>query len=411
MDNSRKGVKLLKQNSRAAITLCLRMNGPLSKAQLAKSTGLSLTCICDTCKELLAEGVLAEVGAVTGPRGRPMVLLTINPNGAAVAGVRLTPEAIEIVVATPTLDILARRIINWDSTSDDVEATIDTIVTGIERCADAADRNVRTLGGVGVVVHGVRVNPVLGVIEETTYMPGWQDVPITRLLEEQLQIPVVADNCVRAGALTHHWFSSERREGGTFYLVVAEGVGGALLYGQEPVHGIHHSGNMIGHTIIDASGPQCSCGNHGCLEALSSDIAFIRGLWPEVAKQATSMPHAEREALVRRGFEMARKGDPKAKQSYANVVKYLGIGIANSIALFAPRTIIVAGTLIDLSPSTVIDDIRLQALNYIKNRDRGVEIRAAVNCKEFLSRGAVGLILCQPYRAVYEDNLKARAVK
>ncbi|MHB9038582.1 MAG: ROK family protein [Armatimonadota bacterium] len=332
------------------------------------------------------------------------MLLAINPNGAPVAGVRIAPESVEIAIATSTINILARRVLTYDVMGRDVEHIVDAIVDGVARCARAADVDIKELSGVGVAVHGL-VDPVLGIIEEMTNRQGWENVPIARMLEDRLGLPVVADNCIRAGAITYQWFSSERRDGGTLFLTIAEGVGAALLHNQEIVRGIHHSGNQLGHTIIDRNGPECGCGNRGCLEALTSDLSLVRRLWPEAAKKAVDMTIEEREGFVRRAFDLATGGDARAREALDDVIESLGIGIANGIALFGPRTVVVSGTLIDLAPTMVIDEIRKAALRYIRQRDIGIEIRAAVNYRDFLLRGALGLILCHPYRVMREQSL------
>lgn len=345
-----------------------------------------------------------EAGSVTAARGRPTMLLTINPNGAPVAGVRIAPECIEIVVATPTLEVLARRTISYDSFGhDDVEGAVAAIVAGIKRCAEAADSDVGLLAGVGVSVHGL-VDPVLGVIEEKANVTGWEDVPIVRLLEERLGIPVVADNCVRAAAIAHQWFGAEVREGSTLYMAIAEGCGAALVHDREMVRGLHHSGNQVGHMVIDPSGPLCTCGKRGCLEAFASTLGFVRAVWPEITKKAAEMVPHECDGLVRRAFELLKAGDPRAKKAYDSVVEHLGIGISNAIALFGPQTVIVAGVLVDLSPSRFIDDVRRAVLQHLSDRQKGIEIRAVGNLNEFLLRGSVGLVMCHPFRALREDS-------
>jgi predicted NBD/HSP70 family sugar kinase len=404
MTRRKKGTRALKQDSRAKIVLCLRSRGPLPKSEISRATGLGLTCVCDTCKELLSEGVLVEAGTVTAARGRPTVLLTINPNGAPVAGVRIAPECIEIAVATPTLEVLARRIISHDSIPhDDVEAAVAAIAAGIKRCAEAADSDVRLLAGVGVSVHGL-VDPVLGVIEEKTNVTGWEDVPIARLLEERLGIPVVADNCVRAAAIAHQWFGADAREGSTLYMAIAEGCGAALVHDREMVRGLHHSGNQVGHMVIDPAGPVCTCGKRGCLEAFASSLGFVRALWPEISRKATEMAPQECDGLVRRGFDLLRSGDPRAKKAYDSVVEHLGVGLSNAIALFGPQTVIIAGVFVDLSPSKFIDDVRRAVLQHLTDRQKGIEIRAVTNISEFLLRGSVGLVMCHPFRALREDS-------
>jgi len=403
-ESHRKGVGLLKRNSRAKILLCLRTHGPMSQAQIAKMTGLSIGCVCETCADLLEEEVIVQSGTITGTRGRPMILLTINPNGAPVAGVRIAPESIEIAIATPTLDVLSRRILSFPDSWQDHEAVADAIAEGVQRCARAAEVGVSGLDGVGVSVHGL-VDPVLGIIDEMTNRSGWENVPITRMLEDRLGITVVADNCVRAAAIAHQWFGSERREGGTLFVALGEGVGAALLYDLEMVRGIHHSGNQLGHTIIDPNGPECACGNRGCLEALTSDISLIRRLWPDIARNAVELTTEERDGFVARAYDLAVSGDTRAQAALQDVIKYLGMGIANGVALFGPRTVVVAGKLIDLAPTQMIDEIRKSALRYILRRDAGMEIRAALDYKRFLLRGALGLILCHPYRVMQEQSL------
>ncbi len=403
-ESHKKGVGLLKRNSRAKILLCLRTHGPMSQAQIAKMTGLSIGCVCGTCSDLLEENVIVQSGTITGARGRPMILLMINPEGAPVAGVRIAPESIEIAIATPTLDVLSRRTLPFPDPLRDHEALADAIADGVQRCAKAADVDVSRLDGVGVAVHGL-VDPVLGIIDEMTNRSDLENVPITHMLEDRLGVTVVADNCVRAGAITHQWFNSERREGGTLFIALAEGVGAALLYDREVVRGIHHSGNQLGHTIIDPNGPVCACGNRGCLEALTSDISLIRRLWPEAARNPAEMTAEEREGLVMRAYDLAAHGDARAKAALQDLINYLGMGIANGVALFGPRTVVICGKLIDLAPTQMIDEIRKAALRYISHRHMGLEIRAAIDYKRFLMRGMLGLILCHPYRELQEQSL------
>jgi predicted NBD/HSP70 family sugar kinase len=390
------------------VELGIQRLGPISRVQLANVTKLSVACVCRIVDELLGEGVVVETGTVVGRRGRPMVLLDINPDAAPLVGIWLGPEAIEIGVASAKGGFLAYRTIPYNSSDDTSETVVPLIVEGIQRCVEAAGRDPKSVRGIGISVAAL-IDPMLGVIDDFTNRPGWNGVPLARLLSERTAVPVFAENDVRAGALGSQWFSEEGRDGNALYVLVCEGIGGAIIYDYGMICGVHDTAGMIGHATVDPDGPRCGCGNHGCLEAMASDIAFIRYLWPELAKSASEMLAAERVDLVQRGLAMAKAGDPKANWALVNVAKYLGIGLANSIVTLDPRSVFVCGTLTDYEPDLVIDLIRREAVQRIYPRARGVEIKAIPRSAEFLLRGSIALVLWQPYRELNDLNVRPQS--
>lgn len=396
-------LKLMKRNSRAQVTLGVTRHAPISRAHLARVTGLSLTCVCDIVDELLAEGMLVEKGTVSGQRGRPMVLLDINADGAAVAGVWLRPEDMEIAVASPTAKILARRTMPY-APDDEPESVLAAIAQGIQRCTEAAHTDTEALRGIGVSLAG------LVDIDNLTNRRGWEHVPICPMLEERLGAPVYAENDVRAAALASQWFGQEASDGTAVYVSVAEGIGAAVLHGGEVLRGAHDTAGLLGHTTIDPNGPLCGCGKRGCLEALASDLAFIRHLWPDLVKSATEISSDERLDLVRKGLDLALSGDASANWALVTVTRYLGIALGNAVSILDPRTVFICGTLIDMAPDLVVDLVRRESLLHVWPHARGVDIRPIMNHEEFLLRGAIGLVLWQPFRALQQDNLSARTV-
>ncbi len=396
-------LKLMKRNSRAQVTLGVRRHAPISRANLARVTGLSLTCVCDIVDELLSEGVLVEKGTVTGQRGRPMVLLDFNPEGAPVAGVWLRPEDMEIAVASPTAEILARRTIPY-AAGDEPNSVLAIIAQGIQRCAESAGKSVKDLKGIGVSLAG------LVDIDNLTNRRGWEHVPICRMLEERLGAPAYAENDVRAAALAAQWFGDEVSEGGAVYVSVAEGIGAAVIHGEEILRGVHDTAGLLGHMTIDPNGPVCGCGNRGCLESLASDLAFIRYIWPNLQKGPLHISLRERVELVHRGLELAQSGDANANWALVTVTRYLALALANVITVLDPRTVFICGTLIDIAPGLVIDLIRRETLQRIWPHARGVDIRPLMNHEDFLLRGSIGLVLWQPYRALQQANRSASSV-
>lgn len=277
--SSNNRLELVRRNSRAQVVLGVQRHGPISRVQLAKLTGQSLTGIGRVVDELISEGMLVETGTAASPRGRPMVLLSINPDGEPSAGVWLGPEFIQIAITDPNGEILGRRAISYDSGDGKPLTVMIAITQGIQRCAEAAGKNAKRLRGVGVSVAG-QVDLEHGIIHSITNRPSWKNVHITQILQARLGVPVYASDDIRAGALASEWFNGQNNSAGALYVVINNGINAAFINNNEVLHGAHDSAALIGHTTIDHNGRLCECGNRGCLETVASDIAFVRQLWP-----------------------------------------------------------------------------------------------------------------------------------
>lgn len=408
MSSTNDQLHLLRQNSRAKITLALRRCGPLSRAQLAESLGMSVACVGKVVNELLHDRELMEVGNSVGKRGRPKSYYNINPKGSLAAGVLLSAGAVQIVIAQRNSEIVSRETILYKTMDGDPIQMIEAIANTIQGCVKDTGERPQTLEGVGVSVAGM-VDPLLGVIEGLTNRRGWEDVPVARILEDRLGVPVFADNNARAAALYDQWFGSSADEGGAVYLYIGEGIGGAYIDDRRLLRGAHNSAGFFGHMTIEPDGPVCACGNRGCLETLASDIAYIHTVWPDRAQMASDLTFSERSEMVREGIEKARLGDLRAASALVAVTRYIGIAVANIIAALDPRVVHIYGTMTDIAQNNVVDLIRGEAMQRIWPDARGVEIKALTNYEEFLLRGAIGLVLSRPYgvlrEAVHEVSL------
>lgn len=393
-----------KRKNPADIILSILRRGAVSRTDLAAITGFSLTHIGRIVDRLLAEGKLIETETVAGSRGRPMTLLDINPDCALVAGFRLGPEVAEIAAANSKGEIQARKTVFYDHKNDSPEAMVDAIVSGIQRCCKTVGKDVRTLKGVGVSVAGL-ADPLLGVIDGLTNRKGWEGLPIAEHIERMLGVPVCVDNDVRAGALASQWLDNDAGEGGALYVYVSEGIGAVFVHDDgNLLRGVHDAACLLGHITVDPNGPLCGCGKHGCLEALACDVAFIRNVWPDKPISTSEMTVSERVKLVKHGVEMAKRGNARAAKALATVTRYLGIGIANAVCMFDPRTVSIFGTLVDIDSNMIIDMIRREALQHIWPRAKGVEIKPLLYWQEFLLRGSLGMVLLQPHGAQQDES-------
>lgn len=393
--------QVMKYNSRALITAAIRRRGPTSRVQLEKLTGISRTHVSDVVDELLSDGTLIETGSVSDRPGRPRILLTINPEGPAVAGVWLSEDGIQFGIASPDGEVLSRYEIEYAGVTSSSEVAIAAIADGVRRCAEKAGRRLDTLEGVGVTVSGW-VEPVLNVVRRTRLHPCFLDVPIARMLNDNLGIPVYINSDIRAGALTHNWHREGEQR--ALYVWFLDGIGAAYVMDGQLFGGTHNMAPSVGHMIMSPDGPECYCGRHGCLETYTTTYAFIRKIWPDV--DSAHMTTIERRDLFRKGMDLAAAGDMTAIKAQQTCIEYMGLGIANTINLFDPQVVYIGGVIIDYAPDTMMDVIRREAMRNINRSYQGVEIKALNEIDEFGLRGALGLVLLRPYRMLQEVTSK-----
>ncbi len=371
-----------------------------------ESLCLSMPCICDLVDELIADGKLIETGTVSGARGRPRVMVDINPNGAPIAGAFVALTSAEIVVANSAGDFLTRRTVSIDPTNSTPKECIASIVNGIERCVEAAQKEVGSLSGVGLSISDI-VNHVLGIVESSNESFTWWDgLPVTDMVSEALGVPVYADHDMRAAAVTSEWFSVDTR-GNAAYISIGNGIGFAFVEPHGVLRGTHDMAGQLEHITVDPDGPMCNCGNRGCLRVTGTDTSFVRRIWPDLPADFNDMPLAERAVLMQRGLDLAMSGDRKAMSALQYSLKNLGQGVANVINMLDPRVVYILGNLIDPAPDLISDMIRKEALQRVIKQLRGTEIKAIPDWLTFELRGSIGLVLGNEFRNLHGDNLNA----
>lgn len=154
-----------------------------------------------------------------------------------------------------------------------VVATIEQVVRDL---LAKKEYSLDDLSAVGVAVPGV-VDPDAGRVVVTPNM-SLSGVELVRHLEDQFQKPVALGNDCNLGALGERWLGSARGANSAFAILVGTGIGGGFVQKGRLWRGARESASEIGHIVMQIDGPQCGCGNFGCLEALASRTAIERDL-------------------------------------------------------------------------------------------------------------------------------------
>ncbi len=205
------------------------------------------------------------------------------------------------------------------------------------------------LAGVGIAAAGI-IDAKKGVITTSPNLPGWHDVPLRDVIAERLGLVTYLVNDASAAALGEHRFGAGKRLDNLIYLTVSTGIGGGIIIDGRLYTGTDGCAGEIGHMTIEAHGPQCHCGNLGCLEALASGWAVAKEAIRRVSQGERSsiieLVGGRLESITAEMVSLAaRQGDQLACDIVAKAGNYLGVGLANLVNIFNPELIVIGGGL------------------------------------------------------------------
>ena len=248
-----------RSHNRSLVLQTLYRAGQQSRADIARSTGLTRVTISDLVGEFITEGLIVETGQREDARpGKPATLLDINRSAFQIVGVDLSDYAL-FRGAVLDLDgtILERREIELASATGP-EATAK-VVDLVERLV-----NLTTSPILGVGVGSPGVVDLTGTVLSAPNL-GWVDLPLQQLLSERFGLPVVVGNDANAAVLAEHSFGGADRD--MMLVKIGHGVGAGLLLGGTPLYGSRFAAGEIGHVVVGTEGGlPCVCGKSGCLE-------------------------------------------------------------------------------------------------------------------------------------------------
>jgi glucokinase len=203
-------------------------------------------------------------------------------------------------------------------------------------------RALLTAVGVGC---GGPLDRARGLILSPPNLPGWDEFPVVKIVEERLGVPALLDNDANAAALGEHRHGAGRGYRHLVYITQSTGIGGGVIVRGELVHGVYDGAGEVGHMTVLPDGPACGCGGRGCLEALCSGTAIARRARERLAAgEASSLSTlAPSEVTARAVAEAARAGDPLAAQVWDEMVHYLAVGVGNLFNVLAPEAVVIGG--------------------------------------------------------------------
>lgn len=227
------------------------------------------------------------------------------------------------------------------------EYTVNNIKQAIRDLMKETNTDAKEIEGIGFDFPG-QVDYKTGVVKLAPNIPGWINVPIAQMIEEEFNIPTRIDNDVRCAALGELKFGAGKGCENFVCITVGTGIGSGLVINGQLVRGAANAAGEIGHIKLQMNGgPICGCGDTGCLEAFASGPSIV-AMAQEYLKGGKStkfreMAGADGEITPYIVAKAAEAGDPVAKRIFEIVGTYIGMGLVSVINLLNPEKVIIGG--------------------------------------------------------------------
>ena len=326
-------------NRRIVLNL-IRTHQPLSRADLARHSGLQRSTVSVIAEQLIDERWVTEGANGHTLRGRRPRFLHLNKERVGIIGINIRPATTTLAFANLDAHFLAQESF---ATTQDPKNFLAELIPRVRNLIRT--RPEITCEGIGISLPG-RVDLAT---KRLVFAPnlGWGDFDLKTPLEKAIELPVELENAANSCALAEIWFG--RHAEGLRNLVaitVSEGIGCGLILNHQLVQGSTGIAGEFGHASIVQDGLECRCGNRGCWEVYASNSAAVR-YYAEAASPARNGRNGARAIAHALTFDdllrLSDQGDAKAVEALNRMANYLGRGIALLVAGLAPDVIVVIG--------------------------------------------------------------------
>lgn len=294
--------------NRAVVLEAIQVSDGISRVQIAGRAGLTAQTVSVIVRRLLEEGLVIEDGSLPSRGGKPRTILRVDPTAGYAVGIHFDPGEISYVLADLAGQPVAKlhTAVRPGLAPDAVIRQMARTARRVLREADVPDRKVL---GIGLACPGPL--DAEGIMNVPPRLTGWDHVPIKRLLEEHAGFPVTSDNDATAAAIGERWAGVARAAPSFAYLYLGTGIGGGLFLDNQIYRGRSLNAGEFGHITVAPDGPDCYCGNRGCVEAVccpSAIEATVRARLAEGAESTLTADGLHHAAIC----AAAAAGDPLA---------------------------------------------------------------------------------------------------
>ena len=394
--------QLLKQNNHNLIKKYIYRNSPISRVEIAQQLGLTTATITGMVNPMISAGFLRETAAPAEESkgaGRPRMMLEFAPEAYYICGVDVGPYRTNYILTDLQGNVIALR--HTGEPLDEYRVTLERLAAQIPDFLEEAGVPTEKMLGVGICLPGMIDGSVDKIYD--IFRDGWTEHSLSAELGQRLGLKVEVENNVRARAISADLFDRIVKAEPFAYFFVSFGVACQMIIDGKALYGQSAAAGEIGHTVVQKDGPVCpTCGNRGCLEALTGERAILQRCRDIMATDKQTVLREicpDPRNLTMDQVLMAQElGDREVSHVIEDAIEYLGIALANTINLISPRSVVLEGRILSTPKNQeLMRRVVEQYMFHIHvgmtdfaflpyDPDRGARAAAAVVVKEFLGR-------------------------
>lgn len=314
----------------------------ISRADLARETGLSRSTVSAIITELLEQGLVIEQGAGTSTGGRRPIVLRFDDTAYGIVGVDLGASHIGVAVTD-----LRGGVRAWvkrpQNVRDEPEQTLALLSELIREAVAKSLWPLERVLGIGVAAP-CPIDPATPDQLSDLVLPAWRGHDLVGALRREFGRPVYLDNDANLGAVAEQWWGAGADGSDLAYIKLATGVGAGFIVDGVLYRGAGGVAGEVGHLVLDPDGALCMCGLRGCLVTLIGAPALVARAEQDLAaglESALTPGHVTIDALVL----AAREGDAVASETVGRAGRQLGAAIANLLTIINPARVVLSGGL------------------------------------------------------------------
>ncbi|HEY2014202.1 MAG TPA: ROK family transcriptional regulator [Bryobacteraceae bacterium] len=321
--------EVVRDINRRIILNLIRTRHPISRADLARISGLQRSTVSLIVEQLIEERWVLEGPTGRLPRGRRPTFLRLNDERVIIA-VDIRPAQTTVALADANGKFISQEII---STTVDSKTTLEALIQSILRLIRSSRQ--KKIEGIGISLPGRYDHKM----DKLVFAPNlkWHEIDIRNPIVKATGLDVEVENAANACVLAAVWFDHMEDCRNLVVVTVSEGIGTGVWANGQLVRGTNGMAGEFGHVPLDLEGPPCGCGGHGCWEVFGSNRAALRHYF-ESGSENSDLTFLD---LLSR----AENGDKRAAKALETMAHYLGRGMRMIVAGLAPERIILVGEL------------------------------------------------------------------
>lgn len=324
--------KISRRISQSAIIQAIVSFGPVSRASVAKITGLSKQTVSEIVGNLEDEGWVRTVGQTEGHVGRRAVVYEIAPTAATIASVDLGGTKVRVALCDLTGKVLAERVEPTERSGG------MNVVEQIARMVHHSVRDADQLrGNLHIVVVGVPgvPDPKTGSILLAPNIRGIDQIDLAGALRDRIGVEIFVENDVNLAALGEHWLGGSGDADDLVFVSVGTGIGAGIVVGGQLLRGRSGAAGEIGFLPFGADPFEAESLKTGALERTTATGAIV-DLYHSLTGRLATVPDV---------FDAANADDPAAIKTLNEVAKQIARAIAALTSVVDPSSVVLGGSI------------------------------------------------------------------